>query len=93
MNATTLTRWDQAIKTIIEQHANQTGTVSMADIRTALDQRGTSRDRQDAELKRMSREGKVTLVPESNRKMLTTRDVSAAVRVGGEPCHLVSWVA
>lgn len=67
-----------------------TNYVSMVDLRKTLGARGLSRSEQDAHLKRMSREGKLHIVPEDNRKVLTQEDHDAAVRVGGEPNHLVT---
>ncbi len=44
----------------------------------------------DAVLKALSMTGRVHLVPESNRKALTSADHNAAIRIGGEDSHLLS---
>lgn len=63
---------------------------SMVEVRKELDARGMSRAEQDAQLKRMSKEGKLSIVPEDNRKTLVQEDHDAAINVGGEPNHLVT---
>lgn len=62
----------------------------LVDIRKTLDSHGLSREAQDKHLKRMSSEGKIHIVPEDNRKALTQADHDAAIRIGGEPNHVVS---
>ncbi|WP_086846814.1 hypothetical protein [Amycolatopsis kentuckyensis] len=70
--------------------ANQShGYVGMVDVRKELDARGMPRAEQDTHLKRMSREGKLHIVPEDNRKAMTQADHDAAIRIGGEPNDLV----
>ncbi|WP_434741210.1 hypothetical protein [Micromonospora sp. SH-82] len=44
----------------------------------------------DEALRQLERESDVTIVPESNQKMLTPDDVAAAVRIGGQDKHLVA---
>lgn len=62
----------------------------LVDMRKSLDATGMSRAEQDQHLKRMSREGKLHIVPEDNRKALRQEDHDAAIHIGGEPNHLVS---
>ena len=44
----------------------------------------------DAVLDELSSAGRISLVPESNRKALTLADHEAAVRIGGEEYHLIA---
>lgn len=44
----------------------------------------------DKVLRDLSRTGRVSLVPESNRKALGVADHEAAIRIGGEDNHLIS---
>ena len=62
--------------------------VGLADLRPLLG--GAARADVDAVLKELSRGGRVTLVPESNRKALTAADHDAAIVIGGEANHLLS---
>lgn len=62
--------------------------VALADLREFLD--GQPRAEVDQALRRLSRRPGVNIVPESNQKTLTTRDHDAAIRIGGEDCHLLS---
>lgn len=62
--------------------------VGLADLRPMLG--GAPARAVDAVLKELSRTGKIHLVPESNRKVLTAADHAAAIRVGGEDNHLLS---
>ncbi|RSD22000.1 hypothetical protein [Amycolatopsis eburnea] len=66
------------------------GWAGMVDLRKTLDARGLSRAEQDKQLKRMSAEGKISIVPEDNRKALREEDHDAAIHIGGEPNHLVT---
>jgi hypothetical protein len=85
-------RWERALHQELTALIRQPGDwVALADLRAALATRGLSREAQDAHLKRLSREGKVHIVPESNRKTLVDRDHAAAIRIGGEDNHLVMW--
>lgn len=58
------------------------------DLRPLLD--GAPASEVDAVLKELSRQGRLHLAPESNRKALTDADHEAAIRVGGEDNHLLS---
>ncbi|WP_051386245.1 hypothetical protein [Actinokineospora inagensis] len=83
-------RWDTAVRAAIEKLARRKGGwVDLVDLRTELWQQ--SRTAQDAHLARMSRERKIHLVPESNRKTITSADQAAAIRIGGEWNHLIAW--
>lgn len=86
-------RWDTYIRDAIQELGSQSpgDWVGLVELRHVLDGRGTRRPVQDEQLRRMSREGKITLTPEANRKVLTDTDHAAAVTIGGEPCHLVQW--
>jgi hypothetical protein len=44
----------------------------------------------DDALRQLSRESKVSIVPESNQKMLTDADVEAALHIGGQDKHLLA---
>ncbi|WIV55186.1 hypothetical protein [Amycolatopsis nalaikhensis] len=63
------------------------GWVGLVDLRPKL---GAPAAEVDAVLKELSRDGKVHLVPEDNRKVLTAADHEAAIRIGGEDNHLLS---
>lgn len=83
-------RWDKFVHNSIEQLTKSKGDwAGLTDVRRKLDDRGTTRAAQDEHLKRMSREGKIQLVPESNRKALRPEDHDAAIRIGGEDNHLI----
>ncbi|UJW36005.1 hypothetical protein L3Q67_20730 [Saccharothrix sp. AJ9571] len=62
--------------------------VGLVDLRPMLD--GAPASEVDAVLKELSRQGRLHLAPESNRKALTDADHEAAIRVGGEDNHLLS---
>jgi hypothetical protein len=62
--------------------------VGLVDLRPLLG--GAARADVDAVLKELSKAGRITLVPESNRKALTPADHEAAIRIGGEDNHLIS---
>ncbi|WP_410659438.1 hypothetical protein [Amycolatopsis sp. lyj-112] len=62
--------------------------VGLVDLRPMLGEASTVDV--DAVLKELSRSGQVHLVPESNRKALTSADHAAAIRIGGEDNHLLS---
>jgi hypothetical protein len=66
------------------------GWVGLVDLRPKL---GAPAADVDAVLKELSRAGKVHLVPEDNRKALTAADHEAAIRIGGEDNHFVSFEA
>ncbi|WP_018683664.1 hypothetical protein [Actinokineospora enzanensis] len=84
------TRWDKAVRAAIEALApRRGGWVGLVDLRPAL--AGTSRAAQDRHLVRMLRERKIHLVPESNRKALTPAARAAAIRIGNEDNHLITW--
>jgi hypothetical protein len=62
--------------------------VRLADLRPLLN--GAARDDVDGVLKDMSRARRAHLAPDSNRKTLTEADHAAAVKIGGEPNHLIA---
>jgi hypothetical protein len=62
--------------------------VGLVDLRPLLG--GAATKDVDAVLRELSRTGRVSLVPESNRKALTAADHEAAIRIGGEDNHLIS---
>ncbi|WIX99563.1 hypothetical protein QRX60_36735 [Amycolatopsis mongoliensis] len=64
------------------------GWVALVDLRPKLG--GAPAEEVDVVLKELSRTGKAHLVPEENRKALTTADHQAAIRIGGEDNHLIS---
>ncbi|MGW5741929.1 hypothetical protein [Amycolatopsis sp. NPDC003861] len=66
------------------------GWVGLVDLRPKL---GAPAAEVDAVLKELSRTGKVHLVPEDNRKALEPADHAAAIRIGGEDNHFVSFEA
>jgi len=67
------------------------GWVGLADLRPQLG--GVAAAEVDVVLKQLSLSGQAHLVPESNRKALTDADREAAVRIGGEDNHLLSFEA
>jgi hypothetical protein len=62
--------------------------VSLADLRARLG--AAARQDVDALLRAMSRARTANLVPQANQKILAAADRAAAVRIGGEDCHLIS---
>lgn len=66
------------------------GWVGLVDLRPKL---GAPATEVDAVLKKLSAAGKVHLVPEDNRKALTTADHEAAIRIAGEDNHFVAFEA
>jgi hypothetical protein len=62
--------------------------ISLADLRPAL---GGTREEQDANLKRLSREGVIGIAPNSARMLLRPEDHEAALMLGSEVQHWVSW--
>ncbi len=84
-------RWDKAVHDVLTDLVPRGDWADLVDLRAALDARGVSRDAQDAHLKRLSREGALHIVPESNRKVLTEADHAASIRIGGEENNLVMW--
>ena len=85
-------RWDAFVReAILELNPQPREWVGLVNLRPKLDMRGLRREAQDEQLKRMSREGKVQIVPEDNRKVLVAADHEAAIWIGGEPNHLVAW--
>jgi hypothetical protein len=65
--------------------------IKMTDLRAELDMRGISRATQDKYLKQLSKDRKLYLNPESNRKILEQADHDAAVQIGGQANHLAIW--
>ncbi|UJW36933.1 hypothetical protein L3Q67_45035 (plasmid) [Saccharothrix sp. AJ9571] len=83
-------RWTARIRDAIIDLELQPGDwVGLVDLRPML---APNRSDQDKHLKRLSAEGQLHLAPESNRKALQDTDHAAAVRLGGDDCHLVQWV-
>ncbi|MET8849020.1 hypothetical protein [Amycolatopsis sp. NPDC004625] len=66
------------------------GWVALVDLRPKL---GAPAAEVDVVLKELSRAGKIHLVPEDNRKALTAADHEAAIRIGGEDNHFLSFEA
>jgi hypothetical protein len=62
--------------------------IRLARIRPRLN--GADKSEVDEVLLRMMKTGRVHLVPDSNRKMLTEADHEAAVRIGGVDKHLIA---
>lgn len=77
---------------IVDLAGGRNEWAGMVDLRPRLGQRGLSRAVQDEHLKRLSREGKLSLAPESNRKALRPEDHDAAIRIGHDDSHLVAWL-
>jgi hypothetical protein len=67
------------------------GWVGLVDLRPKLGD--ASAEEVDAVLKKLSGSGEIHLVPEDNRKVLTAADHAAAIRIGGEDNHLLSFEA
>lgn len=87
-------RFDKAVREdigeILATRDGGNGWVGMVELRKTLDARGLSREAQDTHLKRMSAEGKLHIVPEDNRKVLTQADHDAAIQIGGQQHDVVS---
>ncbi len=64
------------------------GWVGLAELRSKLG--GVPVAEVDSALKELSSTGAAHLVPEENRKALTTADHEAAIRIGGQDNHLIS---
>lgn len=62
--------------------------VTLQQLRTALNVRGWSRERQDSQLVRFANERKAILIPEENQKTLTKAVQDAGLTYGGEVQHL-----
>lgn len=67
--------------------ANPGELVSLTDLRPMV---GGHRGLVDAALTHLGRQNGVSIVPESNQKMLTAWDRAAAVRIGSQDKHLIS---
>lgn len=65
--------------------------VSLADLRASLRAQNLSDSEVNAALKDLSRQGKVVLAPISARATLKQRDHAAALRIGGEDNHWVTF--
>lgn len=61
--------------------------VILSELRSRLG--GTSREEQDRALMSLVSERRIRLIPEENQKTLTSRDIAAAINVGGEMKHLI----
>ena len=70
---------------------SQVAWVDLTRLRTALNTRGMSRDRQDEALLRMVDQRKIRLIPEENQKVISDRDRAAAIRLSGEDKHLIAF--
>ncbi|HWD02686.1 MAG TPA: hypothetical protein VG674_09560 [Amycolatopsis sp.] len=80
---------EQHVRDTVVRLAHKNGDwVGLADLRPALG--NVDQDKVTEVLKQMSREGKANLVPESAQRLLQQKDHDSAVRIGGEPNHLVS---
>lgn len=62
--------------------------VTLQQMRTALNVRGWSRERQDSQLRRFANERKGILIPEEDQKTLTRALREAGLSYGGEIQHL-----
>lgn len=62
--------------------------VTLQQLRTALNVRGWSRERQDSQLRRFADQRKGILIPEENQKTLTKAVRDAGLTYGGEVQHL-----
>lgn len=62
--------------------------VTLLQLRTALNVRGWSRDRQDEQLRRFYKEGRGILIPEEDQKTLTRPVREASLNFLGEIMHL-----
>jgi hypothetical protein len=62
--------------------------VKLADLRAVLG--GVARSEMDRVLVQMNRLADVSIVPESDQKVLTDRDLAAAVQIGNQDKHLIT---
>ncbi|WP_424185469.1 hypothetical protein ACOBQX_26770 [Actinokineospora sp. G85] len=77
---------DEAIVAAYDKLPKTSGSwVRLVDLRPLVD--GASRGEVDAALVAMLKQGRVHLIPEADRAVLTEADHAAAVRVGGEDNH------
>lgn len=82
---------ERKIQQVYTELARNPGSwVGLADLRDRLGV-DVPRAEVDRVLKQMSRERRVTIAPESNRKVLDERDHAAALRIGGEEQHLLMF--
>ncbi len=77
------------------EHVHAGDWMPLSELRTKLPA-DASREDVDALLKQLSRDGKVELAPNPDRKSLTSADRESAVRIGGDENHLIvfkpDWV-
>jgi len=64
--------------------------VTLADLRAEWATAGVSRDQVDRALTALHTAHRISLIPESNQKMLTDSQRAAALRLGGEDRHLAA---
>lgn len=69
-------------------HNGYSNSIRLADLRPLL---GGTREEQDANLKRLSRDGVIGIAPNSARMLLRQDDHDAAMMLGGEVQHTVQW--
>lgn len=84
-------RAENEIKAAYRKVADRPGQfISLTDVRENLSG-GMSRQDQDDTLRRLQREGKISLAPQDYQSTLTAKDKAAAVMFGGRKNHLI-WI-
>lgn len=77
-----------AYRRVIAHQGRRIGDyISLTDLRPEV---GGHREHVDEALRRMSRRQVAHLIPQANQKILSQADRAEAVRIGGEPNHLIS---
>ncbi|GAB2626259.1 hypothetical protein Aab01nite_85950 [Paractinoplanes abujensis] len=79
---------DRIRSTVFELLGSAEGWVALSDIRDALSD--LSRQEVDAALRELFRDPNVTLVPETNQKVLTQEQRDAAIRIGNQDNHAIN---
>jgi hypothetical protein len=78
-----------AIRQALARNPNSNWALLTA-VRANMTARGiTSRDAQDAEIRRLVNSGEAQMIPMANLKALSPGEREAAIRVGGELKHLI----
>jgi hypothetical protein len=81
-------RFDRKITGTLQRMQKYSGQeLPLADLREQLVE--VSPQALDAQLRRMSKEGKIVLMPHPKRSLLRHKDHAAAIRVGGEENHII----
>lgn len=80
-----------AIVNAASRNQNQGPWVTLQRLRTALATRGWDREKQDREIARFVRERKAVAIPESNQQTMTKAFDDAAIIIGNQRKHIISF--